>query len=454
MSCPFIIVYQMDFRQAEQYLLSFTDYEKTPGILYTSANYDLRRMEKLLKPLGNPHLGPRTIHIAGTKGKGSTAAMIAAVLDAAGYRVGLFTSPHLHTIRERARVNNTMITEEEFASILTELEPVVEKIHREAAYGQLTTFEILTAAVFTYFRRNSVDLQVLEAGLGGRLDATNIVEPDICVITSISLDHTEVLGDTVKKIAIEKTGIIKPGCIVINHPQVKEAAEIIRETCKKQGAELLQLGEDITWERTGGDLSHQSLTVKTGCGEYEVTIPLLGDYQLENAAAAVAVIEALRGTGIHVIEEAIKRGLSRVNWPGRIQILSSTPMIVADGAHNRDSMKKLIEAVKENFTYHTCFVIFGTSCDKDIDGMATEILSLSDRVVVTSSSHPRSAAVSSLIEGFAGHGVRVDVANSVHDAISKVIAYTGGDDLILVTGSIFIVAEAIEETSAKSSNST
>jgi dihydrofolate synthase/folylpolyglutamate synthase len=156
---------------------------------------------------------------------------------------------------------------------------------------------------------------------------------------------------------------------------------------------------------------------------------------------------------MHVTGEAIKRGLSHVNWPGRIQILSSTPWIVADGAHNRDSMKKLVEAVKENFRYHTCFVIFGTSCDKDIDGMATEILSLTDRIVVTSSSHPRSAAVSSLVEGFAGHDVRVDVANSVHDAISKVKACAGGNDLVLVTGSIFIVAEAIEESNAHSDNS-
>src|SRR4030042_1636260 len=190
---------QMDYRQAVDYILSFTDYEKIPGIPYTSANYDLRRMEKLLQPLGNPHLGTKTVHIAGTKGKGSTAAMISRVLIASGYKTGLFTSPHLHTLRERIRISDTMISEADFAALVTKLKPIVERVNNEAAYGELTTFEILTAVVFAYFKNSQVDFQVLEVGLGGRLDATNVAKADVCVITSISLDHTEILGNTVAK---------------------------------------------------------------------------------------------------------------------------------------------------------------------------------------------------------------------------------------------------------------
>src|SRR4030043_2399878 len=216
----------MDYKQAEDYILSFTDYEKMPGIAYTAANYDLRRMEKLLQPLGNPHLGTKTVHIAGTKGKGSTAAMIAKVLTTAGYKTGLFTSPHLHTLRERIRINDTMISEADFAALVTKLKPIVEKINNESVYGELTKFEILTAVVFAYFKDSQVDFQVLEVGLGGRLDATNVAKADVCVITSLSLDHTEILGDTVAKIAAEKAGIIKPGCIVVSAPQVDEAAKI------------------------------------------------------------------------------------------------------------------------------------------------------------------------------------------------------------------------------------
>src|SRR4030042_1438608 len=201
----------MNYQQAEDYILSFTDYEKMPGITYTSANYDLRRMEKLLHPLGNPHLGTRTVHIAGTKGKGSTAAMISQILIAAGYRTGLFTSPHLHTLRERIRINGDMISEADFAAIVTELEPIVESVNKQRDFGELTTFEILTAVVFSYFKKNHMDFQVLEVGLGGRLDATNVVKPDVCVITSVSLDHTEILGGAVAKIAAQKACMIKPG---------------------------------------------------------------------------------------------------------------------------------------------------------------------------------------------------------------------------------------------------
>jgi len=434
----------MNYRQAENYILSFTDYEKIPGIAYTSANYDLRRMEKLLQPLGNPHLGTKTVHIAGTKGKGSTAVMISQVLIAAGYKTGLFTSPHLHTLRERIKINDTLISEADFAALVTKLKPIVEKMNQEAAYGELTTFEILTAVVFAYFNNSQVDFQVLEVGLGGRLDATNVAKADVCVITSISLDHTEILGDTVAKIAAEKAGIIKPGCIVVSSPQVDEAAKVIRQVCQQQGARLIQVGKDVTWQKTGGDLHLQALTVKGKTGNYDLTIPLLGDHQLENAATALAALEALVCLGANISAQDIAQGFSQVSWPGRLQILSHEPTVAVDGAHNAYSMRKLVEAIKKFFHFDRCFVIFGTSCDKDIPGMARELKSLADTVIVTSSSHPRAASISALVEEFAKLGIKVDIIENVSGALSKALAVAQKTDLILITGSLFVVAEAMD----------
>lgn len=434
----------MDYRQAEDYILSFTDYEKIPGIAYTSANYDLRRMEKLLQPLGNPHLETKTVHIAGTKGKGSTAAMISQALIAAGYKTGLFTSPHLHTLRERIKINDTMISEADFAALVTKLKPIVEKVNKEAAYGELTTFEILTAVVFAYFNNSQVDFQVLEVGLGGRLDATNVVKADVCVITSLNLDHTEILGDTVAKIAAEKAGIIKPSCIVVSSSQVSEAAKVIRQVCQQQGARLIQVGEDITWQKTGGDLHLQALTVKGKTGNYHLAIPLLGDHQLENAATALAALEALVCLGAKISAQDIVQGFGQVSWPGRLQILSHEPMIVVDGAHNVYSMRKLVESIKNYFRCNRCFVIFGTSCDKDILGMARELKSLADTVIVTSSSHPRAASISVLVDEFAKLGVEVKITENVSGALSKALAVAQKTDLILVTGSLFVVAEAMD----------
>ncbi|MEJ2740697.1 MAG: bifunctional folylpolyglutamate synthase/dihydrofolate synthase [Dehalococcoidia bacterium] len=399
----------MDYRRAVDYILGFTDYETIPGIAYTAANYDLRRMEKLLLPLGNPHLGTKTVHIAGTKGKGSTAAMISQVLITAGYRTGLFTSPHLHTIRERVRVNNMPIAEEEFADIVTGLKPIVEKINSEAEFGNLTTFEILTAVVFDYFKKQGVDMQVLEAGLGGRLDATNVVQSDICVITSISLDHTAILGDTAAEIAGEKAGIIKPGCIVINAPQTE-----------------------------------QSFTVKSDKTEYSLTTPLIGDFQLENATTAVAALEALSLRGVPVTRRAIEQGMREVNWPGRLQIIGEHPFLVVDGAHNAYSMKKLVETLQHYFTYSRCHVIFATSCDKDIGGMARELVALGGPITVTRSSHPRAASVSSIREQFSKTDIEIREAENLSEALGQIKDEAEDSDMILVTGSLFIVADTLD----------
>jgi dihydrofolate synthase/folylpolyglutamate synthase len=434
----------MDYQQAQDYILGFTDYEKIPGIAYTAANYDLRRMEKLLAPLGNPHLGTKTIHIAGTKGKGSTAAMIAQALISSGFRTGLFTSPHLHTIRERVRIDNRLISKAEFASITTELKPVVRMVNQEAAFGQLTTFEILAALVFTYFNKNNVDFQVLEVGLGGRLDATNIASGDICVITSISLDHTEILGNSVAQIATEKAGIIKTGSIVVSSPQTKEAADVIEAICRQQKATLILVGKDITWQSTGNNYEYQSFIVNGMGGTYKLSIPLLGIHQLENAATAVATLEALNNLDIQIPISAITAGLKQVNWPGRLQLLQHNPLVVVDGAHNAYSMKKLVEAVQALFSYQKCHVIFGTSCDKDIYGMVQELEPIADNVTITSSTHPRAASASTIATEFKKYGINARVRSSLPKALSHVLGNSKKNDIVLITGSLFVVAEAIK----------
>lgn len=434
----------MNYRQAEDYILNFTDYEKIPGSHYTSANYDLRRVEALLKRLGTPHFMAKTIHVAGTNGKGSTAAMVAEVLSTSGYKTGLFTSPHLHTLRERIKVNGGLISEEEFANLVSELQPEIEAINYKVPYGRPTTFEVLTALAFAYFRKKRADFQVLEVGLGGRLDATNVARPEVCIITSISLDHTQVLGDTLAGIAAEKVGIIKPGCIVVSAPQFPEVSKVISEACHRQGAKLLQVAEEVTWHKVSADLYQQSFIVGGKLGNYKLTIPLLGDHQLENAVTAVTALEILASSGVKVATGDISRGLARVSWPGRLQVLSRQPMVVVDGAHNAHAVARLREAIRGYFDYARCLLIFGASCDKDIAGMVKELASFSSQVIATRSSHPRAASPSVIAAEFIKRGIEAKVAENVFDALSQTVAMAEKTDLICVTGSLFVVAEALD----------
>ena len=432
----------MDYREAIEYILSFTDFEKLPGSAYAAANFDLRRMEQLLDCMENPHLAPLSVHIAGTKGKGSTAAMIASALSAAGYSAGLYTSPHLHTFRERIAVDGQMISEDEFAGIIQRLQPAVGEINRRQEYGVLTTFEILTALAFVYFSERGADYQVVETGLGGRLDATNVVRPEVCVITSISMDHAEVLGDTLAKIAVEKAGIIKPGSVVVSAPQAEEAAEVIRRACSDMGARLIQVGGDVVWSESKEDLSGQSFEVSTGSGIYRLNIPLLGAHQLENSANAVAALEALGVAAEHIVE-----GLRRVSWPGRLEILQREPLVLIDGAHNAESAEKLREAIaglSKYFNYRRLVLVIGSSSDKDAAGMISRLAPMADAVIVTRSRHPRAMATVSLLEVLSKHGVRGIETDSVSESIDKALDMAAKDDLICAAGSLFVAAEARE----------
>ena len=432
---------QLDYKAAIHYILSFADYER---ISRSSVVFDTSRIEALLERLGRPHLAAGSIHIAGTKGKGSTAAMIASILTASGYKTGLYTSPHLHSFTERIQIDGKPVPEAEFAALVQRLKPDFDAFNQLSVHGELTTFEILTSLAFAHFKERGVDFQVLETGLGGRLDATNVVHPQVCAITSISLDHTEILGNTLAQIAAEKAGIIKPGCVAVSAPQHPEVRDVMSTTCQQRAARLVEVGRDIVWRLTKRSDSGQSFSLSGLRGSYDLTIPLLGEHQLDNAAVAAGVAEVLASLGAKISAEGIVAGLSQVSWPGRLQVLRRDPLLVVDGAHNADSAMKLVKALPEYFRFAKAILIVGTSRDKDIAGMVDGLLPLSTNVIVTRSRNPRAADVSALAAEFSRRGVKAKEAETVGSAVETALRGAGRRDLVCVTGSLFVVAEAIE----------
>jgi len=433
------------YQQALDYIYSLIDYERDPQPR-AKARYDLRRVEELLARIGNPHLAARTVHIAGTKGKGSVAAMVASVLTASGYSTGLYTSPHLHTFNERIRIDDRLISDDELTALVEKIKPEVEDINEKATYGKLTTFELITALGFAYFKQKEVDFQVIEVGLGGIVDATNvIIQPEVCIITSISYDHTEVLGNTLAEIATEKAGIIKPGSIVVTSPHVDEVDAVIEKVCLDAEAKQVRVGRDVTWQGLSFDTNQQSFQVEGRLGSYQLSIPLLGQHQLENAVTAVAALEVLVERGFNISPESIKAGMAQVNWPGRLQVLKRHPLVVVDGAHNPDSARKLKQALEQYFKFDKAILIIGFSSDKDISKIISELVPLFDKVIATHSIHPRAMPTASVVAEFDRQGVVAHATEDISIALPLALNLAGEKDLICVTGSMFVVAGAIEQ---------
>ena len=435
----------MDYPQAIDYLASYTDYEVVPMLAHNAENYDLRRVEELLARLGNPHLKARSVHITGTNGKGSTAAMVASALTVSGYTTGLYTSPHLYTWRERLRVDGELISEEELVKLVERLNPEVEAVNQKSTYGRLTTFELLTTLAFAYFAGKGVDFQVLEVGMGGRFDATSVIDPEVVIITSISFDHMGVLGTTLTEIAGEKAAIIKPGSVVVASPQCEEVDKVIDDACLEYGAKLIRVGRDVTWGNPNFDLNRQLFQVEGRLGNYELSISLLGQHQLDNATTTVAALEVLAERGFNISAANVMDGLARISWPGRLQILSHHPLLVVDGAHNADSARRLTQSLEQYFSFDRAILVIGTSSDKDIVGIVLALSPLFNKVIVTRSRHPRTMAPSLLEAEFASHGVKTQTAENIPTALSQALALAGDRDLICVAGSLFVVAEAIEQ---------
>jgi dihydrofolate synthase / folylpolyglutamate synthase len=429
----------MNYKESLEYLLKYADYERLPraGIVW-----DLKRVESLLKRLDDPHKFARTVHVAGTKGKGSTSAMIASILKTAGYKTGLYTSPHLLSFTERIRVNGEPVSEEVWAKLVEDVMPQVEAENAEAKYGVLTTFEIYTAMAFMHFRNVKADFQVMEVGLGGRLDATNVVSPAVCVITSISFDHMDVLGDTLAKIAGEKSGIIKQGVPVVSAPQIPHAMEVIERIAREKKSSLVKVGQEVTWKKTGHDTEKQWFRLHGLKGDYDLQIPLLGEHQLENAANAVAAIETLNLKGLK--PEHIIQGLANVDWPGRMQVLGKKPWVIVDGAHNAYSIEKLGKGIKEYFKPGKIKLILGFGNDKDIVGMAREAVKYADEIYLVASKHPKAVKGEVLAAEFAKYKMTPKVAQSVTEAIIMAKAGAAPNDVICAAGSIFVIAEVME----------
>jgi dihydrofolate synthase/folylpolyglutamate synthase len=427
----------MTYADALAYLFSFTDYEKRGLAVYAPEFYDLERQRRLLALMGEPHESFHVVHVAGTKGKGSTAAMAESVLRASGYCTGLYTSPHLHTFRERIRVRGELIPEPEVVRLVGEMQPLVAQV------PGITTFEVMTALAFAWFAEQKVEWAVVEVGLGGRLDATNVVRPAVAVLTSISYDHMAILGDTLAQIAAEKAGIIKPGVPVVSAPQQDEALAVIEQTCRRQGAPLTLVGRDWTWRADAADLEGQSFTIFHGSEEIPgLWLPLLGEHQLVNATTAVAALSLVPVTDAGLSQRDIREGLRAVSWPGRLEILGRAPLVIVDSAHNGDSVQKLIAALRACCRFARLTVVLGASADHVTRELLEALLKPADRIIATRSSHPR-AADPAWLQARAGElGYCLELSATVAEGLALALDGAQPEDLICCTGSVFVAAEA------------
>ena len=430
------------FREATAYLFGLVDYEKTPAGTAAGLYLNLERMREALERAGNPHTALRCAHIAGTKGKGSTAAMVAAIARAAGRRVGLFTSPHLVTFRERLRIDDELISEEAFAVLVDELRAVIEPM-RASHHGVPTFFEACTLLAFRWFSRQRVDLVVLETGMGGRLDATNVVTPLATALTTIALDHQVELGTTLELIAAEKAGIIKPGVPAVSAPQQPAAAEVIASIAAAQGSPLIRVGEEIRLlPATAGDWR---FTVAGRLDTYtDLHCPLLGAHQQLNAAVAIGLAECLREAGEPITPAAIRAGIAGVVWPGRLQLLREHPLLLVDGAHDPASIAALLAALDRHYPAHPRTFILGFSRDKDWPGMLRQLAPTARQLILTAASTARAADPAELLEEAQKLNVPCLSAPDIPSAIDLAQSQAQPDDLICVTGSLYAVGDALK----------
>jgi dihydrofolate synthase / folylpolyglutamate synthase len=445
------MIVEPEYQEALDYLYQYVDYSLVRNLRYSPEKFDLTRMYDFVHALGNPEQSYPILHVAGTKGKGSVAALCASALQAAGYRVGLYTSPHLTDYAERMQINGQPIAHQELVTIVEDTKSKIESI------PELTTFEITTALAFYYFHLQGVDAAVIEVGLGGRLDPTNVVTPLVSVITSISYDHTLILGDTLSQIAREKAGIIKPGVPVVVAPQKDEALKVIEQVAEQQNTPLELIGRDYLFAPLSHSLENQTLFVWSpseqsaldayietgGQQEWEptrLTIPLLGHHQVENAATAYAALQTARKQGITLHEEEIREGFRSVRWPGRFEVVQRYPPVIIDSAHNRDSALKLRLALDDYFPGQPVVLIFGASEEKDIHGMFSELLPRVAQVVATKSIHPRAVDPEKLVEMAHQFGRPAVVTDSVESALEEALRLAEKEAVVLVAGSIFVAA--------------
>jgi dihydrofolate synthase/folylpolyglutamate synthase len=437
------------YQETLDYLYSHIDYSLQKTFRYSPEKFDLARMRDFMSALGNPEREYKILHVAGTKGKGSVSALCASAIQKSGNRVGLYTSPHLQDYAERIQVDGAPISHADLIALVEEIKPFV------AASPEITTFEITTALAFLYFARLGVDTAVLEVGLGGRLDATNVCIPNVTVITSISYDHTDLLGDTLAEIAGEKAGIIKSEVPVVVSPQSEDALQAIKEIAVQRQAPLTQVGQDYHYRLVENSLEGQSFQIwhssegekyvsagNNGWQPVQLTIPLLGIHQLENAATAYAALLVARENGIEISDLGIQTGFESVSWPGRFEILRRDPPLIIDSAHNRDSAQKLQQVLEDYYPGEPVILVFGASEDKDIEGMFAELRPHLTRIVATKSTHPRATDPDELVEIAQEMEIPAVSSSSIEEALDQAELLAEGEAITLVTGSIFVAAAA------------
>ncbi len=417
-------------------------YEEDLAYLYGLERFGMKlglgNVTKLLSRVGNPHKSFPSIHVAGSNGKGSVCAFIATILRQAGYRVGLYTSPHLVRFNERIRVDGEEISDQEVVRLVAELRSHAEEMSAESRALQPTFFEFTTAMAFRHFQEREIDIAVVEVGMGGRLDATNVVQPEVAVVTRIELEHTQYLGRTVDRIAREKAGIIKEGVPVWTVDQ--PAAEVIRERCTEVNSPLRVVGRDIHVERTSCGVERQTIVIR-GNGDSEYSFPLLGTYQAENAGLAFGVVRELRGKGWHITDGALRRGYTKTQWPCRLQLVHWNPIILLDVTHTPGGAERLRESLQELFPGRKVVAVVGVLEDKDLSGIVSKLAPICRELILTEPDSKRAFRVEDAAEALQGV-VTVRAIKPVSDAVEAAINEADNRDVVLVTGSLYTAGEA------------
>jgi len=433
------------YKQALDYLFARTDYEKQERLRYNVTTFSLNRMQKLLSLLGNPHKKIHTVHIAGTKGKGSTATMLARMLEANGYKVGLYTSPHVVHLHERITVDSKMISDSEMCGLLNRVYAPVEKMSKT---DSPTFFEIMTALAFMYFLDKAVDIAVIETGLGGRLDSTNVIKPKVVGITSLSIDHQHLLGNDIDSIAKEKAGVFKRGVPIITVQQEPSVMRVLKSQATAVKAPLSVTGSDIDFSqrfetsREYGPHTRICLTTPTSKFEH-LRVPLHGRHQAINCGLALAMLDKLKSAGYKIDNDKAAEGLRKVSLAGRMEMIWDDPRVMIDAAHNAASIKALIHAIGQNIPYDSMVVIFGCNADKDVKGMLQRLQYGADKVIFTRSHSAKAMSPEDLAEMYTEIcGKMCQTASTLGQALQLAKNAVSKEDLICITGSFYLIGQA------------
>lgn len=425
----------------------FMNYTEAMDYIHNTAkfgsNYGLERTEKILELLGNPHKKLRCIHIAGTNGKGSTTAMLSEILKEAGYKVGMYTSPFLEEFEERIQINGVNISKEDLSDIVTEVSKAVNEV-LQLGYDHPTEFEIITCAMLLYFYNQKVDYAVVEVGLGGRLDSTNVITPILSIITSISYDHMKILGDTLTEIAYEKAGIIKEGIPLVLYPQAEESYKVIKNICEERNSRLIEVKEhSAKFVNVINDNQNflQKIEINTDEKNYEVKLALLGKHQLLNCAVVIHAVEELNRLESSLGEADIINGLRKVKWPGRLEVMRNNPLVVIDGAHNIDGIKKLSQSLDTYFNYDNIILILGILADKQVEAMINVIAPKAKKIIAVTPNSQRAELAKDLSEEIMKVNENVEVIEDYAKAYEKALSYCNREDMLLISGSLYMIGD-------------